>query len=142
MSAGPSLGLAARLPETRRGDPRLHQRYPRTLDVEYKLLRNGRFAPRGFGKTVNISYHGVLLSVNDSLPIGGLIDLAIDWPMLMKGHCPLKLKIHGRIVRSDVKGIAVQIRHRAFHTAGAPKRVADRPETARGTEPCMCLPSS
>jgi hypothetical protein len=105
--------------EARRRDPRLHQRYPIRLDVEYKLQRKGQVILRGLGRTLNISSGGVFLSVNDSLEIGGLIELAINWPLLLDDFCPLKLKIRGLIVRSDVQGIAVEIQHHEFRTAGA-----------------------
>lgn len=118
MSANPSLALAARRAETRRRDQRLHHRYSITLDIEYKLLRNGRVALQGFGTTVNISSGGVLVSVNDSLPIGGSIELAINWPFLLEGFCPLKLKIRGCVVRSGLKEVAVQFHHLEFRTSG------------------------
>jgi hypothetical protein len=126
MSASPSLAPAARLLETHRLDQRLHRRYPISLHVEYKLLRKGRVALHGFGRTLNISSGGVLLSVNDSLPLGGLIKLAINWPFLLEGVCPLKLQIGGRVVRSDVKKVAVQIQHHEFRTSGA-RSTSDRP---------------
>src|SRR5579863_2746399 len=119
MSASPSLALAAGLLEAHRRDQRLHRRYPLTLDVEYKLFRKRQVALHGFGKTLNISSTGVLLSVHDSLPIAGLIELAINWPRFLEGFCPLKLKIRGRIIRSDVKEAAVQIYHDEFRTSGA-----------------------
>jgi hypothetical protein len=105
--------------EACRRDQRLHHRYPIRLDVEYKLHRKGEVILRGLGRTLNISSGGVFLSVNDSLEIGGLIELAVNWPLLLDGFCPLKLKIRGLIVRSDVKGIAVEIQHHEFRTAGA-----------------------
>jgi hypothetical protein len=100
-------------------DPRRHHRYPIRLDVEYRLQRKGQVILRGLGRTLNISSGGVFLSVNDSLEIGGLIELAIDWPFLLDGCCALKLKIRGLIVRSDVNGIAVETQHYEFRTAGA-----------------------
>lgn len=120
MSAGPSLAPVLRVQETLRVDPRQHRRYPITMDVEYKLLKNGRVAQYGFGRTVNISSGGVLFSANDSLPTGGLIELAISWPCLLEGVCALNLKIRGRIVRSDSKEVALQIQQHEFRTAGSP----------------------
>jgi hypothetical protein len=81
-------------------------------------LRNGRVALHGFGTTVNISSGGVLVSVNDSFPIGGSIELAINWPFLLDGLCPLKLKIRGCVVRSGLKEVAVQFHHLEFRTSG------------------------
>jgi hypothetical protein len=37
----------------------------------------------------------------------------------LAGVCPLKLVIHGNVVRSDAKSIAVRTKHHEFRTAGA-----------------------
>jgi hypothetical protein len=66
-------------------DQRLHRRYPLTLDVEYKLFRKDRVALHGFGKTFNISSAGVLLSVDDSLPIASLIEFGDQLASLPRG---------------------------------------------------------
>lgn len=118
MSANPSMMPVDRLVETYRRDQRLHRRYPITLDVEYKLPRKDRVALHGFGKTLNISSGAILLSVDDTLPIGVVIELAVNWPFLLQGFCPLKLKIRGRIVRSEAKEVAVEIHHHEFRTSG------------------------
>jgi hypothetical protein len=39
--------------------------------------------------------------MNASLPVGGLIELTINWPLLLNGVRPLKLVLRGQIVRSD-----------------------------------------
>jgi len=132
MSVVPRRASAGRRLETLRSDPRLHPRYAITLDVEYTLKSKGRVL-HGFGQTVNISSGGILLAVANSLPIGGLIELAVNWPYLLDGSCPLKLKIRGRIVRSDAKEIAVQIEKHEFRTAGShSKRQTIREDRAVG----------
>ena len=119
MSASPNFAPARRLPVTQRRDQRQHRRYPIRLDVEYKVLHKDRVALHGLGTTLNLSSGGILLSVDDSLPIGAVIELAINWPLLLEGFCPLKLKIRGCIVRSELNEVAVMIHHHEFRTAGS-----------------------
>lgn len=112
-----SLVQAARLQQAHRPDQRLHRRYPIELDAEFELLKKGRVELLGRAKTLNISSGGILLSTDDSLPIGGLIKLAVNWPFLLDGVCRLKLVVRGRIVRSDGQRIAIQTKHQEFRTA-------------------------
>jgi hypothetical protein len=113
-----SLVHAAGVQEADRPDQRHHRRYPIQLDAEFELLNRGRVELLGHARTLNISTGGVLLSTNASLPIGGLIKLAMNWPFLLEGVCPLRLVVRGRIVRSDGKRIAVQTIQHEFRTAG------------------------
>ena len=109
---------AVRLLETHRADQRLHQRYPITLKVEYKLLKKGRVDRLGTGRTINISSGGIFFETGDTLPVKSRVELAMDWPCLLEGVCALKLVMRGRIVRKDTAGIAVQIASHEFRTAG------------------------
>jgi hypothetical protein len=43
----------------------------------------------------------------------------LNWPFLLEGVCPLRLVMKGRIVRSDVRGIAIQSSYHEFRTAGS-----------------------
>jgi hypothetical protein len=113
---------AVRLLETHNADQRLHQRYPIILNVEYKLLIKGRVERLGSGRTRNISSGGIFFEVDETLPVEGRMELAMDWPFLLEGVCALKLVIRGRIVRSDTKGIAVKIARHEFRTAGVRSR--------------------
>src|SRR5579864_471995 len=108
MSPAPALAATVRFFESHRGDQRLNRRYPITLEIEYKLLRKGRVERLGQGRTLNVSSGGVLFEANESLPSGSSIELLMQWPFLLEGVCPLKLVIHGSVVRSDSKGVAVR----------------------------------
>jgi hypothetical protein len=118
--------VAVRLPHDR-ADQRLNQRYPITLNVEYKLLKKGRVARFGSGRTMNISSGGIYFEVDEPLPGRGRIELAMEWPFLLEGVCALKLVMRGRIVRNDTKGVAVQIVKHEFRTAGV--RAVSQPTT-------------
>jgi hypothetical protein len=109
-------------------EQRSHQRYPIELEVEYRLLAKGQSEYLGSGKTRNISSAGVLFEVLGSRPASGPIELMLSWPFLLEGVCPLKLVMKGRIVRSDVRGVAIQSSYHEFRTAGS--RIAKgRPST-------------
>jgi hypothetical protein len=104
-----------------RADLRSHRRYPLQLDADYKVLRSRRIERAGNVTTLNISSRGVLLSeTSGSLPVNGLIEVAIGWPFLLEGVCRLKLVMRGRIVRSDERGTAVEVWSHNFHTTGPP----------------------
>ncbi|HTW63684.1 MAG TPA: PilZ domain-containing protein [Bryobacteraceae bacterium] len=100
-------------------EQRSHQRYPIELELEYRLLSKGRSQHRGSGKTRNISSGGVLFEALGSAPEGSSIELMLSWPFLLEGVCPLRLIMRGRIVRSDVRGIAIQSSYHEFRTAGS-----------------------
>ena len=103
--------------ETLRTDQRLHRRYAISLDVQYKLRNNGEITRCGSGKTFNISSGGIFLQTGGALPTGGEIELLMQWPFFLDGGCPLKLVVHGRIVRSDANGTAVQAIRHEFRTS-------------------------
>ena len=119
MSPAPALAPTVRFLESHRVDQRSNRRYPIALEIEYKLLRKGRVERLGIGRTLNVSSGGVLFEASESLPAGSSIELLMQWPFLLEGVCPLKLVIHGNVVRSDTKGVAVRSKHHEFRTAGA-----------------------
>ena len=119
MSPTLDLARAVHATEPLCFDQRLHKRYPITLDVQFTLPKDRRKRV-GRATTINISSGGVLLATTDSLPSAGLIELAIDWPFLLNGVCPLRLAMRGCIVRNNDNGVAVKVWHHEFRTAGIP----------------------
>ena len=111
--------------EMGRGDRRVNGRYPITLELRYKLLNRRRVEHLGTGRTLNISSGGVLFETDQLLPQTGFIEVAIQWPVLLREVCSLKLVMRGRIVRCDrnSKVIAIKAKYHEFLTAGvrAPK---------------------
>jgi hypothetical protein len=104
-------------------DQRVNRRYPIALEVHYKVLRGERVKKLdrvGCGRTLNISSGGVLLETDQLLPPAGFVELAIQWPFLLREVCSLKLVIHGRIVRQDnhSKATAIKAESHDFRTAG------------------------
>src|SRR5579864_4703046 len=132
MSPAPALAPKVRFFESHHVDQRLSRRYPITLEIEYKLLRKGRVERLGLGRTLNVSSGGVLFETSEVLPVGSSIELLMQWPFLLEGVCPLKLVIHGSVVRSDSKGVAIRNKHHEFRTAGARSSRIDLPVTRCG----------
>jgi len=102
MFAGSAPGLKSR-------ERRRHQRFPINVSSRYLLDE-----ARGYATTVNISSGGVLLDTKEILPVGRQVQLWIDWPALLDARCPLRLVIHGRIVRSTYRGTVVGITRYSF----------------------------
>src|SRR6516225_7046689 len=109
----PGYASAKTLPWERR----LHQRYPITFDVEYQVPGGNGVRLTGFGQTINISSRGVLLEISDPLPNRCRIRLSINWPFLLDGSIPLRLLMHGNIVRVAGNTIGVEVTGHTFHTA-------------------------
>jgi hypothetical protein len=118
MSAAVIVARAAVLLQKVSTDQRTHQRYPIELEMEYRLLSKGRAEHYGTGKTRNISSGGVLFEALGTPPAGCSIEVMLSWPFLLEGVCPLRLVMRGRIVRSDVRGVAIQSSYHEFRTAG------------------------
>jgi len=117
MSAAPYAARAAgRLRKA--PEQRSHRRYPIELDVQYRLLGKGVSDLSGSGKTRNVSSAGVLFEAPGALPAGSMIEVMLSWPFLLEGICPLRLVMRGRIVRNDMRGVAVQSTYHEFRTAG------------------------
>jgi len=106
--------------EEQRFDQRANGRYPIALEVQYKLLRGDRVLRMGCGKTLNISSGGVLFETDELLPPTGIVEVAIQWPFLLRKVCSLKLVMRGRIVRRDYhsRATAVRAQSHEFRTAG------------------------
>ena len=120
MSPGSVLKDAPPLPENPRADQRLHRRYAISLDVQYKLRREGQVTTLGTGKTFNISSGGIYFQTSGELPTSGEIELMMKWPFFLNGSCPLKLVVQGKSVRSDAKGTAIQALRHEFRTSKRP----------------------
>jgi len=117
MSTAPALARIVLLLNGRR-DPRRHRRYPVSLDVTYKLFRNGRIERLGSGQTLDVSSGGACFECADPFPPASVIELTINWPCMLEGVCPLKLVMRGRVVRVEGQRIAVEAEHHEFRTAG------------------------
>ena len=120
MSPG-SVGGAVALFESPQPDQHRYRRYPIRLDLEYELRNQGPVNRTGLGRTLNIGSGGIFLKTRDPLPEHCKIDLVMNWPFLLDGARPLKLIVHGQVVRSNAKGTTVSMTRYEFRTS---KRLA------------------
>ena len=124
MLPTPALKRTVASAENRRSDPRLHARYPISLELQYKVLKGRHVEHFGGGRTVNISSGGVLFETSDFPKMNRdaveseTVELALDWPLLLEKVCAMKLVVRGRIVRRDRSRLALKIEQHEFRTAG------------------------
>lgn len=108
--------ILAALPEERREK----NRYPIKLDLTWSIMFKGNRVC-GSGRTSNMSSSGVLFKHSEIPPevVGRDIAMRIEWPALLEGRIPMLLMAHGKIVRLDSMGCAVQLQHTQFKTCKA-----------------------
>jgi hypothetical protein len=90
-------------------------RFPLREELRYKML-HGKVVTTGTGKTLNIGSGGVLFTTEQRLPVGRMIEIAVNWPARLDGTCPLKFVATGRIIRAEDDRAAVRIERYEFRT--------------------------
>ena len=100
---------------------RRHPRYPMRLELHYRLPDVGDANAGGSGRTVNISSGGVLFEADRPLPLRKEIVLDVFWPARLDGVRDLKFVVHGKIVRSEGKTVAMRIKRSEFRTRRSTK---------------------
>jgi hypothetical protein len=99
------------------GERRACRRYAMRLEVRYKVTRGRHVVDTGEGHTLDMSSEGILFSTNQLVMRGAAAELWIDWPVPLNGH-PLRLVVHGRVVRSEGQNAAMRIARHEFRLAG------------------------
>jgi len=94
-------------------DRRKTRRFPIALKLRYRM----QSAAAGSGEVSDISSGGVRFHADRLLAVGQAIEVNLPWPFLLEGRCGLQLRMRGRVVRSNVMGTAVAIKHHEFRTA-------------------------
>jgi len=107
-------------PESIAGNRRADRRYSILLDLRWKLIHRKRVLDTGEGSTLDLSSAGVRFESGRTLPVGLNVELAISWPVLLRGVTPTQLVVHGRIVRSEGSQIAIRMIQHEFRTVGMP----------------------
>ncbi len=108
------------------GDRRADRRYHMTLDLHYRSVKGKEPHEAKPAITRDISTGGVLFASSEVLPSGSTVELSIDWPVLLHGTKRLRLKVYGRVVRSDEQGTAVRTIRYEFFTAGQAPQAAEQ----------------
>lgn len=99
-------------------DRRQTARYPIQQELQYKLADEKR-VDIGAGRTINIGRTGILFTTEQSLPVGRVVEVAVNWPAMLDGGCRLKFVAAGPIVRSERHLAAMQIKRYEFRTRSA-----------------------
>jgi hypothetical protein len=100
-------------------DRRETSRFPVQEDVRYRLLHAKGMPASGVGHTLDIGSGGILFTTEQRLPVGRLVELAVNWPVRLGGVCPLQFVAVGKVVRSEATKAAVQIERYEFKTRGS-----------------------
>jgi len=128
----------SKAPEGIAGDRRVDRRYPILLNLRWKLIHRKRVLDAGEGSTLDLSSAGVRFESGKTLPVGLNVELAISWPVLLRGVTPTQLVAHGRIVRSEGGQIAIRMIQHEFRTVGTPLNHCGAPTNgARSHKPFL-----
>jgi hypothetical protein len=100
------------------GDRRQHRRYGLRLKCKWKLLHRKRVVAAGVGTTLDVSSGGLLFEAGRHLSEGQVVELSINWPVLLHNVTPMQLVVRGRIVRHSNGMIAIRTVTHEFRTAG------------------------
>ena len=95
---------------------RCTNRFPVREDVRYRVVQSRTSKVNGIGITLNIGSGGILFTTQEKLPLGGRVELSVNWPARLDGICPLQFVATGRVVRSDALRAAVRIERYEFKT--------------------------
>jgi len=103
-------------------DPRYErrgkQRFKIALTIRFRLSRKGSMSRWGNGTIHDISSSGISFRSRRPLPVGGHLELIIDWPATHGDSTPVTLHATGFVVRRDGNKIAVQIPSPRFRIQG------------------------
>src|SRR5664279_3017527 len=91
-------------------------RFPVREDIRYRVVQSRTAKVSGCGTTLNIGSGGILFTTEDTLPIGRMVELSVNWPARLDGVCPLQFVATGRVVRSEGQRAAVRIERYEFKT--------------------------
>lgn len=95
---------------------RTKQRFSIALPLTYRVV--GGKGESGSGTTVNISSTGLRFMAEARLAPGVRVELTLTWPALLNGIVPMKLIIHGTVVREGATDAAARIGRYEFLNAG------------------------
>jgi hypothetical protein len=95
----------------------------RRQKFRYHLDLRVRFCPSfvesrlsGSGMIINISSGGVLVASSSQPLVGELVEMRIEWPLLLHGRIPLQLMAMGRVVRRGPSRFAAAFERHEFRT--------------------------
>jgi len=79
-------------------------------------LRYAIRSREGTARITNISRRGVLFAADTPLPVGERIAVSLKWPAQRVPDKAIRLRLWGRVVRSDNSGTAMTIERYRFQS--------------------------
>jgi hypothetical protein len=76
----------------------------------------------GVGRTIYLSTSSVQIETEHGLPMGGMVELAVTWPVRLDNDVLLKLQIMGRTVRVEGEYTTINIARYEFRTRASRAR--------------------
>lgn len=98
-----------------RSERRVKFRYPLDLTVRYRCLSKESLVS-GEGLAVNLSSGGVLVASQHQMNVGALVEMSIEWPLLLDGRTSLQLIVVGRVLRRGSSHFAASFERHEFRT--------------------------
>jgi PilZ domain len=95
---------------------RLKCRYPLDLKLRFRCCADGSHFS-GAGRAVNLSSGGVLVASNHAVSVGELVEMSIEWPLLLHDRVPLQLFAVGRVLRREISHFAASFERHEFRIA-------------------------
>jgi hypothetical protein len=90
------------------------QRFELELGVHYRLSTRGAATRWGTGTVLDMSSSGLSMRCRRPLPVGGHLEMIIDWPATHGGHYPMYLHATGFVVRSGGTKVAMRLTSHRF----------------------------
>jgi hypothetical protein len=91
-------------------------RYPlQGLDVRFSSC-GAPFGFSGTGRVLNMSSSGILVASQQQVSEGALVELRIEWPLLLDGKVPLQFHAFGRVLRRGRTQFAASFERYEFRT--------------------------
>ena len=82
-------------------DRRSKRRYPITLPVQYKIMKNYLVMGSGSGTTVDLSSGGIAFSTPEPGRLGSFLEVSVSWACTAQSILPPEAVASGRVIRSD-----------------------------------------
>ena len=98
-------------------ESRAKRRFELDLTVHFRLSLKGSTSRWGVGTIQNMSSSGISLRCRRPLPVGGHLELIVDWPAHQDGEYPIHLHATGFVVRSSGSKTALRISSHHFRSA-------------------------
>jgi hypothetical protein len=115
--------MGAKMKKRTHIESRGKRRFELDLTVHFRLSLKGSTSRWGSGTIQNISSSGISLRCRRPLPVGGHLELIVEWPATQDGQYPIHLHATGFVVRSSGSRTALRISSHRFRIATEAERL-------------------